>query len=143
MIMSFPVNEILTIILREDIEYINFCNILRILIISPHPDRMGPLMSRSSGETSRQVLKENFVCVHCGLAVSGEAPGTQQRNHCPLCLYSRHVDLAVGDRRSGCRGEMEPVAIWSRSGEWVIIHRCVKCGFLRSNRIAGDDSEEA
>lgn len=100
-------------------------------------------MSRISGESTRLVLNESFICVHCGRSVSGDAPGTRQRNHCPECLHSRHVDLAVGDRRSGCRGAMEPVAVWCRSGEWVLIHRCEKCGFLRSNRIAGDDSEAA
>jgi hypothetical protein len=53
-----------------------------------------------------------------------------------------HVDLRPGDRRNGCRGEMEPVAVWIRKGgEWAIIHRCRKCGGLRSNRIAGDDGE--
>jgi hypothetical protein len=25
----------------------------------------------------------------------------------------------------------------------VLIHRCTKCGFFRSNRIAGDDCEQA
>lgn len=54
------------------------------------------------------------------------------------------MDLAPGDRRSGCRGDMEPIAVWiRRGGEWAIIHRCQKCGALRSNRIAGDDGEMA
>lgn len=66
------------------------------------------------------------------------------RNHCPHCLWSMHADLTPGDRRSGCRGDMEPVAVWVRyGGEWAIIHRCTRCGALRSNRIAGDDSDIA
>ncbi|MCJ7544600.1 MAG: RNHCP domain-containing protein, partial [Phycisphaerae bacterium] len=33
---------------------------------------------------------------------------------------------------------------WIRQGgEWAIIHRCQRCGALRSNRIAGDDNELA
>jgi ribosome biogenesis GTPase len=37
---------------------------------------------------------------------------------------------------------MEPIAVWAKQkGEWSIIHRCTKCGALRSNRIAGDDNE--
>lgn len=37
---------------------------------------------------------------------------------------------------------MEPVGIEvRRDGEWAIIHRCTGCGLLRTNRIAGDDSE--
>ena len=72
--------------------------------------------------------------------VPGVAPGTEHRNHCPLCLWSRHVDMRLGDRRSGCRGLMEPIALWvRRGGEWAIVHRCDECGILRANRIAGDD----
>jgi hypothetical protein len=55
-----------------------------------------------------------------------------------------HLDLRPGDRRCGCKGPMEPVAVWVRcGGEWAIIHRCQRCGALRSNRIAGDDNELA
>ncbi len=50
--------------------------------------------------------------------------------------------MKTGDRRAGCRGLMEPIAIWARDKkDWSIIHRCTKCGFVRSNRIAGDDNE--
>lgn len=52
------------------------------------------------------------------------------------------MDLTSGDRRCGCRGGMEPISIWVKpSKEWSIVHRCVKCGFIRTNRIAGDDNE--
>jgi hypothetical protein len=51
------------------------------------------------------------------------------------------VDLRTGDRRSGCRGLMEPVGIATQyNGEWALIHRCKDCGMLRMNRIAGDDN---
>ena len=37
---------------------------------------------------------------------------------------------------------MEPISIWVRENkEWAVIHRCSKCGFIRPNRIAGDDNE--
>jgi hypothetical protein len=37
---------------------------------------------------------------------------------------------------------MEPIGVWVRDGgECALIHRCAACGLLRSNRIAGDDSE--
>ena len=81
-----------------------------------------------------------FLCTHCDRAIPGTAPGTAHRNHCPHCLWSLHVDLRTGDRRSACRGPMEPVAIHTRpDGEWAILHRCQRCGFIRMNRIAGDD----
>ena len=83
-----------------------------------------------------------FLCTHCDRAIPGTAPGTVHRNHCPHCLWSLHVDLATGDRRSACRGPMEPIAIGIRpDGEWSIVHRCARCGLVRLNRIAGDDNE--
>jgi hypothetical protein len=36
---------------------------------------------------------------------------------------------------------MEPIAVWVRArGEWALVHRCQRCGTLKSNRVAGDDS---
>ncbi|UCD76747.1 MAG: RNHCP domain-containing protein [Phycisphaerales bacterium] len=92
---------------------------------------------------SRTELK-GFTCIHCRQQVSARAIGSQHRNHCPYCLWSRHVDIRPGDRGCGCRGAMAPVAIDVHSdGEWSIIHRCTGCGALRTNRIAGDDQELA
>lgn len=87
---------------------------------------------------------EPFVCDHCGRAVALAESGTQHRNHCPWCLWSLHVDLRPGDRRNGCKGQMEPIAVWVRpDGEWAIVHRCKRCSGVRVNRIAGDDSAMA
>jgi hypothetical protein len=70
------------------------------------------------------------------------APGTKHRNHCPSCLWSRHVDDHVpGDRAAECAGSMEPIAICVRDGgEWALIHRCGGFSTVRLNRIAGDDN---
>jgi hypothetical protein len=38
---------------------------------------------------------------------------------------------------------MEPIALWVRQNEWVLIHRCRECGVLKSNRTSGDDNEMA
>ncbi len=85
-----------------------------------------------------------FTCIRCKQPVSSQAFGTQHRNHCPFCLWSRHLDDEPGDRRCPCRAPMEPVAIEvRRDGEWAIIHRCTGCGTLRTNRVAGDDRELA
>ena len=84
---------------------------------------------------------DSFRCVNCRLDVPTDAPGTQHRNHCPACLWSRHVDDRPGDRAADCGSGMEPIAIAVRGkGEWVIIHRCTGCGELDANRSAGDDS---
>lgn len=86
----------------------------------------------------------SFNCANCGKNVSLEAPGTKNRNHCPFCLYSLHVDGEVsGDRKSTCHGLMEPIGkLYKPDGEEVLVHKCQKCGFVRKNRIAGDDSFE-
>ncbi|WP_050761764.1 RNHCP domain-containing protein [Beutenbergia cavernae] len=84
----------------------------------------------------------SFDCDHCGVAVSLDAPGTSHRNHCPSCLWSRHLDRNVpGDRQAGCSGGMEPIAVTVRGeGRWVLVHRCTSCGRLRLNKTAGDDN---
>jgi ribosome biogenesis GTPase len=83
-----------------------------------------------------------FHCVRCRTLVTNPEAGTEQRNHCPGCLWSLHVDFMNGDRRSACRAAMEPIAVHARQkGEWSLIHRCTRCGALRMNRIAGDDNE--
>jgi hypothetical protein len=85
--------------------------------------------------------RQSFRCSHCRLDVPTSAPGTAHRNHCPFCLWSRHVDDEPGDRAADCGSSMEPIAITVRKdGEWVLIHRCTGCGVLHSNRTAGDDS---
>lgn len=69
--------------------------------------------------------------------------GGRHRNHCPLCLYSRHVDgRTPGDRAGGCGGLMEPSGVFERprNGEQVLVHRCRSCGFERHNRVAADDN---
>jgi hypothetical protein len=86
---------------------------------------------------------ESFRCRNCGLDVSLDAPGTAHRNHCPTCLWSRHVDDSPGDRSvlDECGSSMEPIAVTVRgSGEWVLVHRCNGCGELHLNRTAGDDN---
>jgi len=76
--------------------------------------------------------------------VSNLATGTGHRNHCPTCLWSKHVDMSAGDRHSSCQGKMEPISVWVKSNaEWALVHRCTSCGTLKSNRIAGDDNEFA
>ncbi len=82
---------------------------------------------------------ERFVCDHCGAEVPPLANGSY-RNHCPVCLHSRHVDVHPGDRASDCGGLLVPVAV-EHSGKkgWVIVHRCERCGAVRRNKAALDD----
>ncbi|MCC7145732.1 MAG: RNHCP domain-containing protein [Phycisphaeraceae bacterium] len=87
---------------------------------------------------------DGFTCAHCHRPVPGTLSGTKHRNHCPICLWSLHVDHQPGDRSASCGGAMEPIAITVKpNGEWAILHRCQNCGAVRINRVAGDDNELA
>ena len=87
---------------------------------------------------------DSFKCGNCGQFVGPTVSGGHNRNHCPLCLFSRHVDADVsGDRLNVCGGSMEPVGAFTRpKGEHCIVHRCLRCGYERFNRIAADDDFE-
>lgn len=86
-------------------------------------------------------MSASFNCAHCKKQVTLSAPGTKNRNHCPYCLYSLHVDIVPGDRLSLCNGLMRPVGkVYKADGEEVVVHKCETCGFIRKNRVAGDDS---
>lgn len=53
-----------------------------------------------------------------------------------------HVDAEyAGDRGSPCGGLMVPIGKTLKSGgEESLVHKCIKCGAIRKNRVAGDDS---
>ena len=52
---------------------------------------------------------ESFICENCGKEV-GEL-GYTSRDHCPHCLYSKHVDINPGDRLNTCKGLLKPIGI--------------------------------
>lgn len=90
---------------------------------------------------NRRNNKNSFICNSCGHMVPLNVSGTRNRNHCPKCLMSIHLDNVPGDREANCGGIMEPISVWVRdNGEWAIIHRCRICGKISSNRIAADDN---
>lgn len=81
-----------------------------------------------------------FTCAVCGAEVPPLANGSY-RNHCPVCLCSLHVDVNPGDRASDCGGVLDPVTaeLDGKKG-WIIVHRCRRCGAVRRNRAALDDT---
>ncbi len=87
---------------------------------------------------------EGFTCGNCQRQVEPIVYGGSYRNHCPFCLVSKHVDTGVpGDRANECLGLMDPVGVFSRrTGEFVLVQKCRRCGFERFNRVAGDDDFE-
>jgi len=97
----------------------------------------------------------SFLCIHCHAFVPIHPyMGTSHRNHCPFCLWSKHVDeQKAGDRLSQCQGKMEPIGLTSKhervdkygkqkQGEIMIVHVCTCCGKININRIAGDDDAD-
>lgn len=84
-------------------------------------------------------IDEEFICENCGNKV--QKLGYTCRNHCPICLYSKHVDVNPGDRAENCHGSLKPISVEidSKKG-YVIIFKCEKCGKIRRNRAADDDN---
>ena len=80
---------------------------------------------------------EEFICAFCGESVS--PLGYTARDHCPFCLYSKHVDVMPGDRNNTCCGLLEPIGIEKFKDTYKIIYKCQKCGELHKNIMARDD----
>jgi hypothetical protein len=95
--------------------------------------------------TQRRNEREPFKCGRCRAFIDPPATGSRYRNHCPLCLTSRHVDATrPGDRACPCRGLMPAVGTYFRpDGEQMIVHCCNGCEAERSNRTAADDNPVA
>ncbi len=83
---------------------------------------------------SRRTENTPFQCLRCGVDVQPSTDGSY-RNHCPFCLYSLHVDLEPGDRRSRCGGLMRPVGLRRSGRRPQLVHRCSRCGGIRVNRV--------
>jgi len=91
-------------------------------------------------ETPRfQMCPEDFWCAFCETYVRG----TGVTNHCPVCLYSKHVDTHPGDRAARCHGLMKPVGVSVKAGEWKQIHQRCVCGHERANKVQEEDDEDA
>jgi len=78
-----------------------------------------------------------FVCDNCGTEVL--KLGYTSRDHCPVCLYSKHVDIYPGDRANTCLGLLEPINIEKYKNTYKIIYKCLKCKATHKNIMANDD----
>ena len=84
-------------------------------------------------------VEENFVCEVCGTKVVGSG----YTDHCPNCLFSKHVDEELaGDRSSACHGLMESVGIRHKKGKNQIKYQCIKCGKVFYCKITDNDNQE-
>jgi len=81
---------------------------------------------------------EDFICANCGAHVVGNG----YTNHCPKCLYSRHVDNTPGDRASDCGGMMRPISVEKSGEDFIITHKCEKCSkVIRQHAASNDDMD--
>lgn len=80
---------------------------------------------------------ESFVCEQCQKKV--EKLNYTSRDHCPYCLYSKHVDIMPGDRLNKCQGLLKPISIEKFKNTFKIVYQCEKCGQEHKNIIANDD----
>ena len=83
------------------------------------------------------MIDEKFKCMNCGMEV--DTLNYTARDHCPRCLYSRHVDVMPGDRQNKCMGLMMPIGIEKYKNTYKIIYKCLSCGGVHKNIMAQDD----
>ncbi len=89
---------------------------------------------------SRQFARkiEDFTCGHCGT----ETKGNGYTDHCPNCLWGKHVDVNPGDRLAECKGMLKPIRVEREHDNFVIIYKCEKCGAIKRNSAASNDNHE-
>lgn len=81
---------------------------------------------------------DNFVCENCHKLVN--KLNYTSRDHCPYCLYSKHVDINPGDRLNNCKGLLVPIGIEKYKNTYKILYKCDKCHQLHKNICANDDN---
>lgn len=84
------------------------------------------------------MIDEDFICENCNKEV--KKLNYTARDHCPHCLYSKHLDIMPGDRANKCMGLLVPIDIEKFKGTYKIIYKCEKCGEIHKNIIATDDN---
>lgn len=84
----------------------------------------------------RRIENAAFQCGNCGAKIEPLTNGSF-RNHCPVCLYSKHMDNFPGDRASECKGLMKPIGLdYSGKKGYQLIHQCTKCQKVGRNKVA-------
>lgn len=84
------------------------------------------------------MIDEEFRCENCGMNVT--KLNYTARDHCPNCLYSKHLDIFPGDRLNNCKGLLKPIGIEKYKDTYKIIYKCQKCGEIHKNIMANDDN---
>lgn len=95
---------------------------------------------KSSGPFRKKFERrqEDFICEICQTITQGNG----YTNHCPECLYSKHVDINPGDRSASCQGMMKPVSKGLDKKGYYLIHHCLKCEAQRRIKILECDNKD-
>ena len=100
-------------------------------------------LDRSSAaqvRTNPIFVDESFLCGNCGKDVP--IGDVMIRDHCPFCLWGRHLDNIPGDRAADCGGLMKPLSFSVAGGTRWIHYECTKCTHLFRVRAHPDDTQE-
>lgn len=81
---------------------------------------------------------EEFICENCQKKINKLE--YTARDHCPYCLYSKHVDINPGDRLNTCLGLLEPIGIEKFKNTYKIVYKCKSCNQKHKNIMASDDN---
>jgi len=86
------------------------------------------------------MINESFICENCNKTIK-KHKAWSARNHCPFCLYSKHLDEnKPWDRLSTCKWLMKPIWIDYKKNKWYCIkYKCEKCFKVNINKVADDD----
>ena len=84
------------------------------------------------------MIDEEFICENCGKEI--KKLNYTARDHCPFCLYSKHVDIMPGDRKNKCLGLLVPISVEKYKNSYKIVYRCNKCKAIHKNIMANDDN---
>ena len=85
-----------------------------------------------------KMIKEKFICEYYRKKVS--KLNYTARDHCPYCLYSKHVDIMHGDRKNECCGLLVPISVEKYKNTYKIVYKCNNCKQIHKNIIANDDN---
>jgi RNase P subunit RPR2 len=86
------------------------------------------MTSRKPRRASRLRTDINFTCEHCGRAVPwGRWKGQDKpRDHCPYCLWSKHVSIGGNMGAIPCGAMMKGTPV----GDDQVVWRCLGCGWM-------------
>ena len=84
------------------------------------------------------MIDEEFICENCHKQVNKLEYSA--RDHCPYCLFSKHLDINPGDRKNTCHGMLKPIDIEKYKNTYKIVYKCLKCNTYHKNITAIDDN---